>query len=250
MHIQACIQQGMSMYGVCTYPIHNYLLILGTYIPERLLQPPLAIRPSSYMHAALTFAGSWLISQSVFVLFPPIVLPTYLSTLLSWDGWRMQINDKIELHHTITAGGDGSTLAVFAHDRSQRYNIMKRCHVSTNSICDMWLPCFSCTLEREREREREKERREERRARLGTCVTVYLHMHQTSGKLWDAVSCFRIWSTEYLARSTISTSGAILHSTYGWLKNLTVIQTQRGFCGLLKGMRGIKEKLQEGGSGE
>lgn len=41
----------MSMYGVCTYPIHNYLLILGTYIPERLLQPPLAMRPSSYVYA-------------------------------------------------------------------------------------------------------------------------------------------------------------------------------------------------------
>lgn len=36
----------------------------------------------------------------------------------------MQINDKIELHHTIAAGSDGSTLAAFAHDPSQRYDII------------------------------------------------------------------------------------------------------------------------------
>lgn len=165
-HAHTSIHTARHVY-VCTYPIQNYLLILGTYTPERLLQPPLAIRPSRYIHATLTFAGSWLISRLVFVLFPPIVLHTYISTLLSWDGWGMQINDNIELHHTIAAGGDGSTLAAFAHDRSQRYDNMKRCHVSTNCICGMWLPCFPCTIQREREREieseREKERREERR---------------------------------------------------------------------------------------
>lgn len=98
----------------------------------------------------------------------------------------MQMNDKIELHHTIAAGDDASTLAAFAHYRSQRYDIMKTCHVSTNRICDMWLPCFPCTLQRERERVRERarerkrgERREE--ARLDTCVPLYLHMHLTSG---------------------------------------------------------------------
>ena len=38
---------------------------------------------------------------------------------------------------------------------------------------------------------------------------------------------------------------------YALLKNLTVIQTRtRAFTGLLKGIRGIKENLQEGGSGE
>lgn len=68
---------------VLTQSTITFLFLAPTHLNASSNQPLLAIRPSSYMHAALTFAGSWLISQSVFVLFPPIVLPTYLSTLLS-----------------------------------------------------------------------------------------------------------------------------------------------------------------------
>lgn len=85
----------------------------------------------------------------------------------------MQMDDKIELHHTIAAGDNGSTLAAFLRSWSIT-KIWYHEKVSGKHEQHMWyvitmLSVYSTQREgaRYRDREREREREERREKRLG-----------------------------------------------------------------------------------